>query len=477
METECHTSRLEFHPHQQREVIGKFDGGSITSDAGGLLLREVEQKFGIIRQFTECFTDHRDPEKIEHTVDDLLAQRIFGLALGYEDLSDHDRLRHDPLLALMVGKKDITGQDRVEQKDRGKALAGKSTLNRLELTPAGASESSRYKKIVAHHHKIEDFLLEMSLQLMQMSGEVPDEIVLDFDATDDPIHGNQLGKFFQGYYKCHCYLPLYVFCGEHLLCAKLRTANRDACDGTVEQLMRLVPRIREVFPGIKIILRGDGGFCREPIMKWCEENDVDYLLGLAKNKRLKKIIASEMIAVKLFCKANKEPARLFKSFSYRTLDSWSKERRVVAKAEHLPKGANPRFVVTSLSEEELAAQPLYENHYCARGEMENRIKEQQLYLFADRTSSHTMRANQSRLWFSSIAYMLMMTLRHVGLKNTKMEKAQCHTIREKLLKVGARIRVTVRKVWLSFSESYPYRELFERVLLNIRKTCPLALRV
>ncbi len=470
MKTECSTDRLDFQPAGRRQVRAQFDGGTITSDAGVLLLREVEVRSGILQGFAKCFTDYRDPGLIEHTVEQLVAQRVYGLALGYEDLNDHDELRLDPLLAAMVGKHDPMGQDRRREQDQGKALAGKSTLNRLELTPSGADTNSRYKKIAASMAKIQQLFVDLFIEAFD---EPPEEIVLDFDATDDPLHGHQLGRFFHGYYKEYCYLPLYVFCGESLLASYLRPADIDGAAGTVSVLARLVEAIRARWPNVRIVLRGDGGFCREAIMAWCEANGVDYILGLAKNKRLGRLIEEELAEAERCYEETGEAARVFSEFGYRTLDSWSRLRRVVAKAEHLGKGANPRFVVTSLSCQQRQAQALYEQDYCARGEMENRIKEQQLYLFADRTSCQSMRANQLRLYFSSIAYTLMQTLRRLGLKGTSMAKARCDTIRLKLLKLGAQVRVSVRKVWVSFSQAYPYQPLFHEVLANLRRATPV----
>jgi hypothetical protein len=426
----------------------------------------VEAKTGILQRFARCFTDHRDPELVEHTVAELIAQRVYALALGYEDLNDHDALRHDPLLAVLVGKADPTGQDRRRREDRGKSLAGKSTLNRLELTPVGADAKSRYKKIVARHHDLDAFFVETFLALHR---QPPKEIVLDLDATDDPIHGRQLGRFFHGYYDNYCYLPLYIFCGEHLLCAKLRPADIDGAAGSVKQVARIVQQIRRQWPEVRIVVRGDSGFCREPLMRWCEEDRVDYLFGLAKNARLSRILGKELYEVKVRFEATGQPSRVFKDFTYQTRKSWSRPRRVVGKAEHLAKGSNPRFVVTSLSAEELDARTLYEDVYCARGEMENRIKEQQLCLFADRTSCATMRANQLRLWLSSVAYTLLVALRQFGLQGTEMAQARCDTIRLKLLKLGALLRTTVRRVWLSFSESCPYQRVFAQVYENLRR--------
>jgi hypothetical protein len=438
MSTECTPRQLEFQGFGRRQVVARFDGGSISSDGGGLLLREVDRRARILQRFAGCFVDHRRPELIEHSVAELVSQRIYGLALGYEDLNDHDELRWDPLLGVLVGKSDPQGLKRARERDRGKALAGKSTLNRLELTPAETGPGARYKKVAVRPEGIDELLVTLFIEAHE---QPPQQIVLDVDATDDPLHGEQEGRFFHGYYRHYCYLPLYVFCGEHLLCARLRPSNIDASAGTVEELERIIGRIRSSWPEVKILVRGDSGFCREKLMSWCEANGIDYVLGIAKNKRLKASIADELAAAEALHEQTGRAARVFKDFRYRTLNSWSRERRVVGKAEHL---------------------------YCARGDMENRIKEQQLALFADRTSTATMRANQLRLYFSSIAYVLLHTLRRVGLAGTELAKAQCDTIRLKLLKIGALIRITVRKVWVSLSQSCPYADLFWRAYERLR---------
>lgn len=474
--TDCHRQPLLFQPHGRREVVADFDGGTITSDAGGILLREVEQRFGIVRQCARCFSDHRDEQQIEFSVEELLLQRVMGLSLGYEDLNDHEQLRHDPLLALLAGRADITGADRLDPRDLDKPLAGKSTLNRLELTPAGAGRKSRYKKIVASIAQLQDTLVELFIRLRSKQG-VPEQLILDFDATDDPVHGNQLGKFFHGYYKNYCYLPLYAFCDGWPLLALLRPSNIDASAGTVEHLARIVPRLRQAWPDVRIIVRGDSGFCREPILRWCEEHRVDYVFGLAKNKRLLRVIGKELHEAQTLFGQTQTASRVFKDFEYRTQKSWSRTRRVIAKAEHLAQGSNPRFVVTSLSAERFTAQPLYEDLYCARGEMENRIKEQQLYLFADRTSTHGLRSNQLRVLFSTMAYVLHKALKEFGLKGTALAKAQVQTVRTRLLKIGGRIRVSVRRVLLSLSQAFPDRAVFAQVLCNLRRPERVPLRV
>jgi hypothetical protein len=464
--TECKSERYEFHALGKREVVGHFDGGDISSDAGGLLLREVEMRSGIIRQFAACFTDYRDPESIEHPVEDLVAQRIYGLGLGYEDLNDHDQLRSDPAIAVMVGKEDPKGENRIQERDRGKALAGKSTLNRLELTRADASAADRYKKIVMNPEAIDRLMVDVFLSAHR---QPPQQIILDLDVTDDLIHGNQEGRFFHGYYGNYCYLPLYIFCGEFLLCARLRSADRDAADGALEEVKRIVKQIRKSWSKVHILVRADSGFCRDEILDWCERNGVDYVVGFAKNDRLIAMIKEELEKAKQESEKSGKAVRIFKDLRYRTRDSWSRTRRVIAKSEHLDKGSNPRFIVTSLPKHQFPAAPVYEVLYCARGEMENRIKEQQLGLFADRTSTATMRANQLRLYFSSVAYMLMHALRRIGLQGTDLAQAQCNTIRLKLLKIGAQIHVSVRRVWFRMAGGYPYEEVFELVLTNLRR--------
>jgi hypothetical protein len=468
METQCIQEQLVFHQLGRREVIGRFDGGVISSDAGGVLLREVEKRCGVLKRVAGCFRDYRDPERIEHNVEELIKQRIYALALGYEDLNDHDRLRHDVVMGLLCEKRDPTGYDRVREQDQGNAIAGKSTLNRMELTPEGANEKSRYKKIVVEPEKLDELMVEVCLEFQE---QAPAEVVLDVDATDDPLYGEQEGRFFHGYYGGYCYLPLYIFWGEYLLCARLREASEDPAGGVIEELERIVKKLRQGWPEVRIIVRGDSGFCRDEIMSWCEHNEkVDYVLGMAKNERLNREIDVEMAQAQELYHSRGAAARVFKDFWYRTRKSWSKERRVVGKAEYLAKGANPRFVVTSIVSEEKGARSLYEDFYCARGDMENRIKEQQLGLFADRTSTGWMRSNQLRLYFSSFAYILMQRLRQLGLKGTELAQAQCETIRLKLFKIGAQITVTVRKVWISFSESYPYLNLFHRVLGRLQQS-------
>ena len=464
MKTQCTPTQMEFQGLGRRKVQAAFDGGHITSDGGALLLRETDARFGITDRLATCFSDHRDPDRIEHSVLELVRQRVYGLALGYEDLNDHDDLLRDPLLALTLGKQDVEGKHRRRKRDQGKALASSSTLNRVELTPAEASSQSRYKKVVHHAEEFESLFVDLFLDSFK---KAPKEIILDFDATDDPLHGSQEGRFFHGYYGCYCYLPLYVTCGDHLLVAKLRTSNRDASDGSTEVLAYLVERIRARWPRVRMVVRADSGFTREGFMRWCEDNAVSYVLGLAKNARLKKRLRLQQYEARCAHERSGHAARVFTEFRYRTLDSWSRSRRVIAKAEHLDQGANPRFVVTNLPGREVPSRPLYENLYCARGDMENRIKEQQLDLFADRTSTGSFRANQLRLWFSSFAYVLMSTVRRVALKNTRMAKATCGTIRLKLLKLGGQVTLSVRRFLIHLASACPYQDVFRHAWRNL----------
>jgi hypothetical protein len=466
MKTECSAVQYEFQSLGGRNVQVCFDGGHLSSDGGSVLLRDIDGRLEITKRFAACFTDYRDPELIEHSVLELLRQRLYGLALGYEDLNDHDDLMHDPLLALTVGKADPEGGDRHRKSDQGKALASSSTLNRLELTPALADCASRYKKIVHHGERIEALLVDVFLDSF---AQAPKDIILDFDATDDPLHGNQEGRFYHGYYGCYCYLPLYVTCGDHLLVAKLRQANQDASAGSVEVLAYLVGRIRERWPDVGILVRADAGFARQDIMAWCESNQVHYVLGLGKNPRLLKKIGKEMVNAHVAYLQTGVAAREFTHFWYRTEKTWTTARRVIAKAEHLAKGANPRFIVTNVPEDYACPRDLYEKTYCARGEMENRIKEQQLDLFADRTSAHTLRANQLRLWFSSLAYVLISALRRVALKGTRLAKATCGTIRLKLLKIGAQVKVSVRRLLIHLASACPYQDVFQEAWHNLRR--------
>lgn len=445
MQTECSAELFGFAPVQRRKVVADFGGGAITSDAGALLLGQADRAIGLSERLAGCFRDFRCREMTEHTVATLLRQRVYGIGLGYEDLNDHDELRHDPLMAVLAGKL------KARRKDCA-AVAGKSTLNRLELS---RSEPTRYHKIAHDGEAIEALFVGLFLDSFQTP---PEEIVLDLDATDDPLHGRQEGRFFHGYYDCYCYMPLYVFCGDQLLAAKLRPSNIDGAAGALEEMQRIVGQIRQRWPRSRIVLRADSGFCREPLMAWCEDNGVDYIFGLAKNARLVRTIGSELAEAAAESRLTGKPARRFKDLVYRTRNSWSRARRVIAKAEWTQDEANPRFIVTTLKDTD--SRRLYEDIYCARGEMENRIKECQLDLFADRTSTATMAANQLRLWFASMAYVLVESVRRIGLKGTDLANATCGTIRTKLLKIGALITISVRRIRFAMASGCPYKAVF-----------------
>jgi hypothetical protein len=447
--TECNQETFSFAAHFSRRVEAGFTAGQVSSDGGALLLRETDRRINLLGRLAGCFSDGRSPWLVTHQLSEMLAQRIYGLALGYEDLNDHEQLRNDPLLGVLSGKRELD-----------QPLAGKSTLSRLELV----GRTGRYHKIGYSTEALDRLLVDLYLESHTAA---PEQIVLDLDATDIPLYGHQPERFFHGYYDSYCYLPLYIFAGDQLLSARLRPANQDAAAGSVEEVRRLVAQLRERWPEVKIVLRADSGFCREELMGWCEANRVDYLFGLARNQRLGKIIGAEMHQAHMLHQTTGKAARLFAEFSYRTHKSWSSARRVVAKAEYLDKGENPRFVVTSLAAGEWAAQDLYEKFYCARGEMENRIKEQ-MCLFADRLSTDEMRGNQLRLYFSALAYTLMEALRRLGLKGTEWAQAQVDTIRMKLLKIGAIVRISVRRILLQMNSAYPWKDLYARAFHALR---------
>jgi hypothetical protein len=456
MRTECIAGQLEFEGFDSRRVVAAFDGGAVTSDAGALLLREADRAVRLIDRVAGCFLDGRDQTGVVHAVHTLVGQRIIGIALGYEDVNDHDALRLDPVLALFG--------DSLEPKRKDCApLGGKSTVNRLEHAPAGGGD--RYHKIGHDVEALQGVFVDLFLEAYD---KAPREIVLDLDATDDPLHGHQEGRFFHGYYDCYCYLPLYVFCGRDLLAAKLRRSNIDASAGALDEVARIVGRIRRRWSRVRILLRADSGFAREDLMAWCEANRVDYLFGLARNSRLLEELAIDLAWAESEHQETGKPARRFKDFFYATRDSWSRRRRVIGKAEHLAKGANPRFVVTSLKRPVIDGRTLYETVYCARGDMENRIKECQLDLFADRTSTRTMAANQLRLWFSSFAYVLMQALRRIALPHTELAQATCGTIRLKLLKIGARVTVSVRRIKIAIASACPYQSEFALAHARLR---------
>ena len=447
MLTECSAEKFEFGEASGRVVVAGFDGGAITSDAGALLLGAADRAIRLTERFAACFTDRRSADHIEHDVRTLLLQRGFGIALGHEDLVDHDQLRHDPVLAVLAGK--------LAARRAGCApLAGKSTLNRLELS---RPDATRYHRISHDPEAIEALFVDFFLDAHR---QPPAQVTLDLDATDDPLPGHQEGRFFHGYYDCFCHLPLYVFCGRHLLAAKLRRSNIDAAAGAIEEIARIVRQIRRRWPRVRILLRADSGFCRDALMTWCEANRIDYVFGLARNARLVAEINAELTAAEAESTATGKPARRFRDFIGQTLESWDRPRRVIGKAAWTQGEANPRFIVTSLKPAEVASQYLYEAIYCARGEMENRIKECQLDLVADRTSAATMPANQLRLWFASTACVLLCALRRIGLVHTWFAQATCGTIRLKLLKIGAQVTRSVRRVRIATASAHPWKYEF-----------------
>jgi len=447
--TECNQETFSFAAHFSRRVAAGFTAGQVSSDGGALLLREVDGKIHLLDRLAGCFSDRRNPELVEHQLPEMLSQRVYGLALGYEDLCDHEQLRSDPLFAVLSGKRELD-----------EPLAGKSTLNRLELV----GRTRRYHKIGYSAQAIDQLLGDLYIESQTTP---PAEIVLDLDATDIPLYGDQPERFFHGYYGSYCYLPLYIFAGDQLLCARLRPADQDAAAGSVQEVKRIVEQLRRRWPEVKIVLRADSGFCREELMAWCEQNRVDYAFGMAVNQRLRRIVGAALHQAQLLHQQTGKAARVFTEFAYQTRRSWSRARRVVAKAEYLDKGENPRFAVTSLDAEQWAAQQLYEKFYCARGEMENRIKEQ-MCLFADRLSTDEMRGNQLRLYFSALAYTLVEALRRLGLKGTEWAQAQVDTIRRKLFKIGAIVRVSVRRVVLEMSSAYPWKQIYAAAFHALR---------
>ena len=451
--TQCTQDRFEFTSAPgTRQIVAEFNGGTISSDAGSLLLKETDSKMNLLGRFSQCFIDRRRPLLIEHSIEQMIRQRVYALALGYEDLNDHDLLREDPLWGVMAGKAE-PGTN---------LLAGKSTLNRMEL---GTGIPSRYKKITFWRDSVDELLVEVFLEAHPVA---PPQIVLDIDTTDMALHGNQEDKFYHGYYRHYCYLPLYIFCGDHVLCARLRPSSIGPAVGSRKEVERIVRQIRHRWPEVEIILRGDSGFCSDELLTWCEQNHVDYVVGVARNQRLEGLLDGPLAEAKQQFEATQQTARIFVEFEHETLTgTWSKKRRVVAKAEHIDGKSNPRFVVTSLDAGGWEKQKLYEELYCARGDMENRIKEQ-FVLFADRVSVSTLRGNQLRVYLSVIAYTLINGLRRLGLQATTMATAQVGTIRLKLLKIGALINITVRKVWVRMASSYPYQALFSQVLQQLR---------
>ena len=464
MQTECSRGQLAFEDFCGRKVVTAFDGGDITSNAGALLLREVDRIIGLSDQVAACFTDTRDQDSVVHSLRTLVGQRIHGIALGYEDLNDHDTLRHDGVLGLL--------SDTLAPKRKDCAvLAGKSTLNRLERSASKVTLNERYHKFSLDEKALERVFVELFLAAHQ---QPPEAIIIDLDSTDDPLHGDQEGKFFHGYYGGYCYLPLYIFCGRELLAAKLRTANIDGAACSVEEIMRIVRQIREKWPDVAIELRADSGFCRDELMAWCEVNGVGYVFGLARNSRLCELAAPAMAEARRRARQSGKAERVYTEFTYRTHDSWSCERRVIAKAEYLPgkeigEGkTNFRFIVTARKRIAFEGQEIYEQVYCARGEMENRIKECQLDLFADRTSTATLKSNQLRLWFASLAYVLVNALRRLALAGTNLARATVGTIRLKLMKIGALVIKSVRRIKVAMACGCPYATEFEAARKRLR---------
>lgn len=447
-----------------RKVVADFSGGTLSSDGGVLLLRQVDLSLGLTSRLAACFGDERHPTFVEHSVPELLAQRIYSQALGYEDVNDHQQLRHDPLLATACGKKDPLGADRVFHP--GPALAAASTLNRLELSN---NKSTRCHKLPHDPKKIQALLLALGTGCLSKHAT---QIVIDLDAMGHRLHGSQEGRHFSAYYDDYVYLPLYAFVGNIPLWAQLRTSDRDAAHGVVPALQEMVAAIRRRCKKARIILRGDSGFCREEIMAWCErQSRVYYCLGLAKNSLLLERAQRAMMAARArHCLTGAVRTRVFTEFEYQTQSqTWSRARRVIAKAEVTAQGDNPRFVVTNLpargfKEDEdktrFGAEALYEQLYCARGEMENVLKQQVLDLEADRMSTHHLASNQLRLWLATFAYLLMERVRALGLHGSQLAQATVGSVRLKLLKVAAQVRVSVRRVYVQLSSAYPLQGLF-----------------
>ena len=459
-------NKLEVGGLGRRRIDVDFSAGRVSSDGGGFVLREADRRLELSEQLASCFIDHRRPDLIDHTVRELVAQRVIGLALGYEDLDDHDELSKDPLLATLVGKKDPTGASRLQS--RGQALASSSTLGRVERTKEDATSLSRYAKVVVDFDAMERVFLNKFIE--SYAGRVPERITLDLDPSDVALHGTQEQRFFHGYYGHYCYLPMYVYCGEYPLSVQMRPANIDGAKGAKELCERIVNKLRKVWPKTHIIIRADSGFCRDDLLSWCEATDgVDYVIGMAKNSRLNTMLSKPAERAHREFLRSGHASRSFKDLRYRTHKTWSRTRRVVGKAEHLSKGANPRFVVTSLSAKEFEKRYVYEDLYCARGEMENRIKEVQLDLFGDRASCHTFRGNALRLWFSMAAQLLVVTIRNVALVDTELSRAQAATLRTKLFKIGALVSISVRRIYVRLSSAFPRKQLLAQALARLRQ--------
>lgn len=464
MQTECTAAPFSLQPHAKRSVTAAFDGGHVSSDGGALLLRKALDAMGVSSRVAACFTDERNPLYTEFSVDELVRQRLVGLMLGYEDLNDHDRLRVDPLLALAVGRADILGHDRRQAVDRGKPLAGKSTLNRLELSAETATRNKRYHKIVVDPAKLDALLIN---EFIREHERAPSELWLDLDTTNIDLHGEQEGKHFSAYYDAYCYTPLYVMCGDFPLLARIRSASIGPTKDVVEHLRPVVERLREQWPDVRIVIRADSGFCCEDLMHYCEQNGLLYLMGLATNPRLTAMVANEMQALAAQAVPGHEvPPRDFKSFDYQTLNSWTRVREVVARLEWAGTKPNARFVVTNLPSDVISCDDLYERDYCQRALMENHIKEHQLDLFADRMSTQVIAANQLRLMFSTFAFLVMRYIRKYLLAGTTLARATTGTVRNRLLKIGAIVRVSVRRITVSLSAAFPLASILREAAID-----------
>jgi hypothetical protein len=436
--TKCIKEKVTLPSCQGRIVEAEFVKEEVTSDGGVLLLREIDRKINLTSDLEKIIPDAREPAKIKHSLISMLKQRIYGIALGYEDLNDHITLRNDPAIQTAV--------------DRINPLASSPTLCRME--------NRAEKRMIFGANKL------MVEKFIESFIEAPEEIILDFDATDDEIHGHQENCHFHGYYENYCFLPLHVFCKDQLLVSYLRPSNIDGAKHAWAILSLLVKRIRQSWSNVKIIFRGDSGFCRDLMLRWCERNNVIYIVGIGQNKRLNKFAEEMQKLAELEYNRTKEKQRIFSEFNY-AARSWKDERRVIAKSEHTDNGANPRYIVTN--ETGLTPQELYEKHYCSRGDMENRIKEMKRGLFSDRTSCHKWWPNQLRLIFSSMAYILIESMRRIALKDTELATAQCETIRLKLYKIGAIILRNTRRIRFLLSSNYPKQTLF---LETTKKLCP-----
>jgi hypothetical protein len=434
--TNCTQASFDFPALKRRRIQAEFSGGDVTTDGGVLLLRQADQRIGLMAAVAAAIDDHRDHRYVRHDLLSLLRQRVYALCLGYEDLNDHATLRSDPAIQTAV--------------DRLEPLGSQSTLCRLE------NRAERATAIALHRVLIEQFIASFDAP--------PEELILDFDATDDPVHGRQVGRFFHGYYDRYCFLPLYVFCGDQPLVSYLRPSNVDGAKHAWAILALLVRRLRQAWPAVRIVFRGDSGFCRHRMLSWCERQGVGYIVGIARNRRLEALVEEPMRLVEQLHELTGVKQREFFRLYY-SAGSWSKRRQVIAKLEVTDKGRNPRFIVTNLEGDK---RHLYDRLYCARGEMENRIKEQQLGLFADRTSAHQWWPNQLRLLLSTLAYVLMEAIRRIGLEGTELARAQVTTIRLKLLKIGSVILRNTRRIRFLLSSACPYQQLFLAVAARLR---------